>query len=751
MLFADFKRLLMSFADHEADIDLSKGTLLVQIRDEVIEAKLAQRAGVLLVEEQGEVLPASTWIINRVARIPLLADRILSYTPQPENFVTPSAWLLDQPDLTPSGDDTHSPNASQTLLEVLGRRPAGTTSVLYLTSDAGEGKTTLINHIARVQAANYKSKQTDWLLIPIPLGGRTFLRFDDVVIAALVNRFRFQLFYFDAFLELVRLGVVVPAFDGFEEMIIESSPGEAISALGNLVRDLRSSGSLLIAARKAYFDYRSFRTQARLFDAIGSDSVAFGRLSLNRWSREQFLAYASMRGVPRPEEVYDAVANRVTTSHPLLTRAVLVRRLVDISLSLGNLNLLLDEIGHHPQDYFFQFVNALVEREAHEKWLDQSGEAAQPLLTVTEHHELLASLSQEMWYSSVDALRGEVVGVVADLFAESTARPPGVARQIRERLKQHSLLVATPSGPGTLAFDHEDFRVFYLGEAIGRVLAGDDLSELTSALSVNTLPKGAVDEAVLYLDRHSCGVVRVIEKLSSVAAAELPSSFVKENAGSLAIAALDDSEEDAAALHDLIFPPDAFRGRRLVGVSFIDCYFHPTSLTATSLRNCTFVRCRFERIEVGPEVAAIEATLDGCDIGSVQRTDYDDQLFDPEQTSAALSAYGFTTIAGGQEILPLPIAKPDEELWLLERVFRIFIRSTQVNEAVIRTRLGVKANPFFDDVLPDLLQTGILQEIKYLGSGSQRRFKIGVPMARVQQALANAKGEYRRFLSVFHP
>src|SRR4029077_1840672 len=97
---------------------------------------------------------------------------------------------------------------------VLSRRPAGATSVLYLTSDAGEGKTTLINHLALKQAQRYKEKTTDWLLVPIPLGGRTFLRFDDVVVAALVNRLRFQLFYYDAFLELVRLGVLVPAFAG---------------------------------------------------------------------------------------------------------------------------------------------------------------------------------------------------------------------------------------------------------------------------------------------------------------------------------------------------------------------------------------------------------------------------------------------------------------------------------------------------------------------------------------------------------
>ena len=152
------------------------------------------------------------------------------------------------------------------------------TSVVYLTSDAGEGKTSLIDYLAVKQAEAFRAKQSDWLLVPIPLGGRPFLRFDDVVVSALVNRLRFQLLYYDAFLELVRLGVLVPAFDGFEEMIVERSSAEAISALGNLVGRLRSAGTCLVAARKAYFDYPSFGSQARLFDSVGSsEDVVFSR------------------------------------------------------------------------------------------------------------------------------------------------------------------------------------------------------------------------------------------------------------------------------------------------------------------------------------------------------------------------------------------------------------------------------------------------------------------------------------------
>jgi hypothetical protein len=114
------------------------------------------------------------------------------------------------------------------------QRLAGVSSVIYLTSDAGEGKTTLINHIARFQAESYKKKETDWLLVPVTLGGRPFMRLDDVVVGELANRLKFLFLYYQAFLELVRMGVIVLALDGFEEMFVETSSGDATSALGNL-------------------------------------------------------------------------------------------------------------------------------------------------------------------------------------------------------------------------------------------------------------------------------------------------------------------------------------------------------------------------------------------------------------------------------------------------------------------------------------------------------------------------------------
>jgi hypothetical protein len=339
MELAAFKRILTAFADTPASIDISKGKLICEIRDVMIEASIRADQGDIIVSENGEEMKAAPWLIRRVARLPLLADRILQAFNEPENFIIPRGTLMDHLNEDEETQHIGPGDAAALTLGLLGQRPVGCSSVLYLTSDAGEGKTTLITHLARKQAEKFREKEADWLLVPISLGGKPFLRFDDLVVGYLGNRLRFPLFYYDAFMELVKLGVLVPAFDGFEEMFVQSPSGDALSAIGQLMEKMDSYGTVLIAARKAYFEYQDMRTQARLFDSIGKSAVAFSRVSLERWDQNEFLAYSGKRRVQDGQKVYKSVAERLGPEHPLLTRAVLVKRLLDVGIFCNKLGI----------------------------------------------------------------------------------------------------------------------------------------------------------------------------------------------------------------------------------------------------------------------------------------------------------------------------------------------------------------------------------------------------------------------------
>ena len=121
MQFNNFKRIVTCFADRVDDVDTSHGELLVQIRDETITAKLHQRPSGLLVEEHDTCMPAAEWIVKRLARLPLLADRICSYVSPPEHFVPSSGRFLDKLEADPSGKDKLRPDVAEAMTQTLGR------------------------------------------------------------------------------------------------------------------------------------------------------------------------------------------------------------------------------------------------------------------------------------------------------------------------------------------------------------------------------------------------------------------------------------------------------------------------------------------------------------------------------------------------------------------------------------------------------------------------------------------------------
>ncbi|NNU44850.1 hypothetical protein [Ramlibacter montanisoli] len=745
MDIGDFKRILRAFADEQDDVDVRQGKVVASIRDDIVDANL--RYGddhALLVEENGQAMHARTWLLTRVAKLPQLADRILASIPDVMPFVRPAGRLMD--DLASSQLDAEQEvtDVFATLQTRTNANIPGATSVLYLTSDAGEGKTTLISLVARAQAKLLKEQRVLRLLVPIPLGGRAFLTFDDAVVAALVNKLRFPYLYYGAFLELVKLGAVVPAFDGYEEMLVESNRDEAVSALGDLVRSLDSRGAIVVAARKAFFEYQSFRTQARLLDALGDHSVSFARLKIDRWDMSKFCEYGRQRGVTDPEEIYGLVAARVTENHPLLTRAVLVRRLFDISIRTDSREQLLAQLAESPEDFFYTFVNVIITREANEKWLNRASDVGESLISVEEHHQLLRMLALEMWQTSSRTLRFDIVDLLVDLFCEASGKNSLITRQIKERIKQHSLLIVENTKGQAVAFDHEDFQSFFLGEGLGAALTRGQSSELRSLLGVNILPTPTAEQAVRAHRRFGGTVGEAALLLQKISDAETGYTYAKENCGALLAWLMDRAsiERTRLEIRGATLPVNSLAGKKLHSVLLSSCTMQPTALGTLAAVDVRFESCHFERIDIEGSLEGL--TFHDCLVDSLIQGDA--QLFEPTQIKSALKAAG-ALVSDGSMGAPEAPAELDDRVWQLERFLRVFLRSTHVDEEVIRLRLGRAKNPeFFNQILPDLIDLGLLQEVPWKGGGIQRRFKLNVPLFQLQEALQQSNGDYDTFL-----
>ena len=177
MTLQEFEKILTTFADRPADLVIDHNKLIVEIRGDLIEADLGHHLSDLQIKEHGVSYPAASWIVDRIARLPILAERILTLVPEAPNFINPSGQLLDRMERSPTDQETSVSDARKTVLGMLGERPAGISNGIYVTSDAGEGKTTLIHHMARYTAQQYKDKEIAWLVVPVALGGRTFSAF----------------------------------------------------------------------------------------------------------------------------------------------------------------------------------------------------------------------------------------------------------------------------------------------------------------------------------------------------------------------------------------------------------------------------------------------------------------------------------------------------------------------------------------------------------------------------------------------
>ena len=756
MQINEFKSIVSTFADPGTDLLFDKSQVVISVNGDLITAAISAQSGDVYVDEGSGREPASKWILTRLARLPLLATRLRESIVPTEFFVSSSASLLPTLERGPQENAVATNDTLATTREAIDERSPLETMVLYVTSDAGEGKTSLINQLARVQAQLFTENKSDWLLVPIPLGGRHFLRFDDITVGALQNRYRFPFLYYNSFLALVKMGVIVPAFDGFEEMFVEGSSGEALSAMGILVGSLDSRGAMVVAARKAYFEFENLRNQERLFDTVRNFSVGFGKVELKRWSKPQFMEYCKKRNVGDSDQLYKRVSERLTPVHPLLTRAVLVKRLIDVVTKSSSIDGFLDQLHKSGADFFSVFVRGIVEREASEKWIDRSGEkeVGTPLLSVNEHCELLSHIAVAMWEARVDYLKRDNLEFFADYFCELTKKNAFQAQQIRERIRGHAMLVPSCNVRDAVEFDHDEFRLFFLGEGIARQiqpLSDRAKAEVLGSFRRGVLPRQAQHSLIRALTRNTTfDRLQVVKFLFDVGGMDAQASYTHENCSDIIIRMLSGIHGDGLLVSNLAFGSDALRGRKLSGITFRNCYFSQTSLELSEFNECSFVGCKFAQLRVFASTKASNVTLDGCTIDAMELKDKHWESWNPIDIRCRLEQLGVAfsepAIPG---VEPTLAEEADLEIRDLEKIVRYFMRSTHMSESVILMKLGGRGQNFIDHTIPQLKKCGVMEEMENCRGGDQRRFKMGISLQKLNSAIATSRGSYARFLAQF--
>lgn len=743
-----FKKILRTFSDPGSDIVIDSHNLWVQINDNIIDCTIEVNDNNVYIKRDGQKIPALKWILSEIARIDILANRILNVLKNDEAYVFPELRCEDldaKCDLSNFGGFTNFIRSHSVL----------TTGVVYLTSDAGEGKTSFVNELAIHQARLYADKKVDFIIVPISLGGRTFHRFDDIVMGALANKYRFPFMNYEAFMEMIKLGVLIPALDGFEEMFVETGTGEALSAMGILLNGLDSSGSVIVSARKAYYEFENLKIQPKLFDIIRDLDVNFFKVDIERWDKNRFTSYLKNCKISNPDAVYRRIVEVLSSDHAIITRPVLAKKFVDL-IGGNNLESILPKLKDSGNHFFASLVDSIIDREAKEKWLEKNGSDSilSPLISVENHYDLLSLLALEMWTQKKDYLNSEVVSFVVELYAEATKMSAEKVRQVKERLKGHALLIISKNDTRCIEFDHEEFKEFFLARQIAQLIkkaasekrASLDLISVFRKSLINNNTKNLISS---FIDKNDLND-DVFKALESISIIDGVNSYAHQNSADIIASIISKFEhgDDFIELKGYNFGVNALSGENYNYIKFYNCSFSTLKFgIGTTLKHCKFMNCEFEILAIEDYCEFVDSEFVDCNVMSFEYKGK--KYFDPNRIRYLMIENGLIKLSSGNTDMSYAGEEIDERLVQLEKILRYFLRSTHISESVVRIKLGNHtSNDFISNVMPDLETVGVIMQVENKGSGSQKRYKLAMDMSVIENAIGKSKGIYEDFIKI---
>lgn len=702
------------------------------------------------------------FISRKAANLESLAKKIISVSKTQDSFLAvPTNFILPEIEFTDGISLLEEYKGIETVSkvsELLSKRTPNTTLVYYLTSDAGEGKTVLMNYLAYKFASEYLAgaSEAKKLLFPIPLGGRIVANIDDMVAAVTMNKYAFPIMPAH-FYKLVKLGAIVPAFDGLEELFLSDiDKDSARTTVSSLIKSLGGEGVVLIAARKTFHGVRGVKNREAVIDDVREWDISFLDFELKKWSQQMFQEYATKKGLSVADSVniYSGL-NQLIPGNNWYQRAYYVARIVDLALGfkqdLGEkkdwVNTFLETFKNKHVTDFIEALALSINRREVKKWLHQDGDsgAPRPILTEAEHEELLSEVAVEMWRNRTEELSIETLELVGDVFA-AKIRNPIMGAQAKTRLPQHGLLVRGNSSR-TVKFDHEAIFYYFLGHSLLlRLIKKESIDDLIAERDLNELIVGAAVRKILRLSIDERKTI--IEQLLKYASSAKQGTYAIGNISKILLPCLSNRACDGVALtlKGLSFPQDSLHSCAFADIKFQNCYFARTGIgTKTRMQKCAFVNCTFEGIMLEQEHASIsDVTIDEdsqvCGFVNL----IGDEYYVPGQISVLLEKVGIKRASANQE-KDNKLIDPEPEMKVLSKLIKYFELRTTLCVDVVETKLGGAGFSLFNKMLPELKRTLVLLEDPKHPK-TYPHYKLGSKLADIQSNIRASRGEYREFL-----
>lgn len=731
---------IAAFADDEQSVVIEKGEVLFERNRQLCSCRLVAFTGDQVdVEFNGARMPYTKFLAEELGRLSIMAEALRQKRPDVDPYIDTQADFDDS-----LQKRLQHQSALQTLRAQFNERIAGETKLIFLTGDAGEGKTALLRHLTRIIAEAYLLGRSPHLLFHIDTQGRSFVRLEEAV-ARDLGQLRIAGVFYPGIIRLVRHGLIVIAIDGFDELLAEIGYGEAYSGLGGFLRQLEGKGVVVAAARSAYFQVENYTAQTRLLASLPDTHVSVHQMILRSWTRAETVDFFRNFRAPNgnrigdPEALYDELEALLGAGHVVLTRPFVVRRVAEMLSSYpAEAADLAKTIGATGVQVVPNVIHEFLKREVEEKWRDPNGD---PYLTLEQHVHLLAAVAEEMWTQGTNALPVPIVELIAETVVDDLKLPQARKVQVVERVKAHALLPASTGSPDERAFDHEEFLNYFLAARIVEILKRDDAQGVQRFCELHSLPAVVGTWVSVIQSWSSADVRRIIAQLGQVSSSELRSTYLKQNAGLLAsqlAISLKPGDTEGLRFDSMYFEGTLWARSRLFRAEFVKCTFLGIDLSGSGWTECHFTGCAIEGLALDRFTSLTGCTFDDAsqvegllDMSSPESM----RIYVPEVCKEALGRRGVTFLdagpsAAGRTVRPIP----DETRAALNKFLRIFSRNSGAPDTLIATKLGSSLHQFRGVVLPELRRAGIVREAEYRGKGQQNRYELNFPVELILKA-----------------
>lgn len=634
-----------------------------------------------------------------------VARNMLNVLPQINSYVSLDAILLDED----SADNSISVSA-QAVIDELARPGEGRTNVLFITADAGVGKTSLLRSLTKQKASDYIKGASTTLWLYVDTQGRRLAQLDDAI-AAVLDDSRAK-FPYHATAPLVRVGAMVLVVDGFDELIGSvGSYDEAYSSLASFISDLGGHGCIVAAARSTYYE-QEFLTRTSATLAFGSDSWLLSAIRLLDWSdtkrREYLTGEAARRGCAgyEIESIVSATEEALSSAdvQGVGYKPFFVSRALDILIE-----------GELPQGsrLLDRLVAAYVNREVEQKL--KSPATNMPMLDSDQYRYLLSEIAEEMWRQETRELSNSSVREIAEILGGAIGLQGDVLREVVERLPYGAILTKGAL-PGGVAFEHDIYYSYFLAEPVARTWTQANVKLLTRLLRRGRLPEEAAAMTGRLLRGQSTQpLLSVLSESTGMANGD--AEQVRRNVGALAAGLLDGVPSDGLTISQFIFGDVTMDGLQLSASTFVRCQFIGTDLSGARITECLADNVEMDRVIVDPQKTTLD--IEGLRVedfyGLGVKTEYGERwVFSPVELNSILAMCSLPAARSSQafrDVNPSIIE-------IIDKLCRLFVKAN----AIAETDTGmvrVIADPVWKDVRAALLSSEVLSLENKAASGNK--------------------------------